>query len=112
MGITLAKLGILLFYLRIFTPGRDRIVAQAMIGVTACWWLAGLLGWLLACHPFRNRNQIDNCHAGLSFWTAVAAAHMVIEIIILLLPLPTVWELRLPLRKKLGLSVLFALGIL
>lgn len=86
-----------------------------MIGLTTSWWLASLLGFFFSCQPFSynwNSNQEGHCHDKLKFWTAVAAAHMVIEIIILLLPLPMVWKLQLPLRRKFGLSVLFALGIL
>ena len=114
-GITLAKLGILLFYLRIFVLRRDRIAAQALVGVTACWWLTGFVSFFSTCQPFSynwNSNQEGNCDARLNLWVSVAAAHMIIEIIILSLPLPMVWKLQLPLRRKLGISVLFALGIL
>lgn len=86
-----------------------------MMAVAACWWLAGLIAFIFSCQPFSynwNHDQEGDCDSKLNFWISVAVAHMGTEIMILLLPLPMVWTLQLPLRRKIGLSFLFALGIL
>jgi hypothetical protein len=38
--------------------------------------------------------------------------NMLLDIAILVLPLPTIWKLKLPTAQKVGLALIFSLGIL
>lgn len=38
--------------------------------------------------------------------------NMILDIAVLALPLPTIWKLKLPTAQKLGLAIIFSLGIL
>lgn len=112
---TLVQIGILLFYLRLFTFQRERIAAYVMMGVVACWWLGGVFGIVGICRPFSynwNQNQEGSCGPRIEFWLATAILHVVIDITILSLPLPTVWKLQVPLTTKMALSAMFCLGFL
>lgn len=42
---------------------------------------------------------------------AAAAINMVLDVVIVLLPLPIVWRLQMPTQRKLGITVTFALGL-
>lgn len=115
MSVALVKLGILLFYLRIFTMKRDRVATFIMMGVAVCWILSALLGAFFQCRPFSftwNQNQEGNCNARVSFWVAIGISHIVTDVLILLLPVHMVWKLQVPLNTKIGLYILFGLGSL
>jgi hypothetical protein len=45
------------------------------------------------------------------WWTDVAI-HITTELIILVLPMPFLWSLSLPLYRKIGVILLFALGLM
>ena len=51
----------------------------------------------------------DNMNASAS---AIAAVDVAIDLVLLGLPMPAVWNLQMPLRMKLALSAAFALGFL
>jgi hypothetical protein len=42
---------------------------------------------------------------------AAAAFNLVLDVVIVLLPLPIVWKLQMPMQKKTGIMVTFALGL-
>ena len=50
-----------------------------------------------------------NQNAGYS---AVSAIDIIIDVMIIILPLPQVWKLKVPVITKIALSFLFGLGLL
>jgi len=42
---------------------------------------------------------------------AAAAINMVLDVVIVLLPLPIVWKLQMPTQRKIGITITFALGL-
>lgn len=115
MSVGLVKLAILLSYLRIFNTKEDRVATHVMMGVAMCWMLSAVLGAFFQCRPFSyiwNQLQEGNCHARVGFWVAIGVSHLVIDVLILLLPVRMVWKLQVSLNTKIGLYVLFGLGLL
>lgn len=45
-------------------------------------------------------------------YTAMASADLIIDIIVILLPMPILWTLQLKTSKKLLLTAIFGLGVL
>lgn len=43
---------------------------------------------------------------------AAAAFNLVLDVLIVLLPVPIVWRLQLPKQKKVGITATFALGLM
>ncbi|KAI0206834.1 hypothetical protein F4808DRAFT_405488 [Astrocystis sublimbata] len=79
--------------------------------------MAFTIATLAACTPFAaNWDKVSypnyKCINISSFYTAQAVIGAVLDFAILLLPVPFVWSLRLPTRKKIGLSLLFSIGVL
>lgn len=113
VSIALVKIGILLFYLRIFNTKGDRLATFIMMGVAMCWMLSAVVGAFFQCRPFRamwNHSQEGSCNSQVRFWVAIGISHLVIDILILLLPVRMVWKLLVPLTTKIGLFILFGLG--
>jgi hypothetical protein len=114
----IVKASMCTFYLRL-TDGlnfRTRIhIGFAMILAT---WLAVLLSILFSCFPLSKNWQIypdpgNFCQPAISrvdiFVTVVL--NVVTDIYLLTIPIPMLWQSRLPPFKKAGLIVLFSGGI-
>lgn len=85
------------------------------MGVTVCWWLAAVVGAFSVCRPFSahwTSPPRESCGSMLDFWMAIAISHIVIDVMIISLPLPMVWKLQIKLPTKIGLSIIFTLGLL
>lgn len=46
------------------------------------------------------------------FYLAMGAMSLIEDVAILILPQPVIWQLHLDCRKKLGLAIVFSLGML
>ncbi|MCJ1264517.1 hypothetical protein MMC22_004389 [Lobaria immixta] len=115
VSVGLVKLGILLFYLRIFAVRQHRVATFIMMGVAMCWMLAAILGAFFQCRPLSyawNKLQEGNCDERVRFWVAIGISHIVTDVLILLLPVHMVWKLQVPSATKIGLFALFGLGSL
>lgn len=115
LSVALVKLGMLLFYLRLFIDKKDRLATFMMMGVAMCWMLFAMLGAFFQCRPFSyiwNNRQKGNCDTQIRFWVAIGISHIVIDILILLLPVRMVWKLQVSLTTKIGVYILFGLGSL
>lgn len=113
-----AKLSLLLLYHRIFSPDRwTRLFIYFGIGVIFIVYtitasiLVGLCiprkgeGWALALRSSRCRDTMVMTYVQGIF-------NIVSDFYVLVLPLPVVWKLQLPLRKKIGVSAVFMTGLL
>ncbi|KFZ14683.1 hypothetical protein V501_03119 [Pseudogymnoascus sp. VKM F-4519 (FW-2642)] len=110
---SLAKVSILLLYLRIFPAKRFRLVTNIALGWMVCRTLAFIGVLILQCIPVELSWDITvpgKC-ANSQVFVYVAAAFSIFEdFVIMLLP---VWELKdltLSGKKRMGLIFMFALG--
>lgn len=130
---TFIKLAILFQYLRLFsettvstnsTPYRlARRIAISMIFITAMWGLAFSLLAIFPCKPVSKNWNIYE-HGKCIGWGSKdprvfptmfighSATNMVLDVIVLLLPIPFLKTLRVVGKSKTGLITLFALGAL
>lgn len=117
VSVTLTKLSLLLFFLRIF-PSRTLLKIAWALGIfivlsNFCILIALAFqcvpfhgywtNWMYKTNPVKCINQFAalNVAAGLGIFHNVA---------ILALPLPTLWGLNLPWQRKLNLLVMFSVG--
>lgn len=114
---TLSRISILCFYLRVFPliilPALKRVIYVTMVVVVA----VGLsLGFALVfqCTPvsFVWDWWKDGAHGHCISIMAVALSHGVLSIVldiwIMLIPLPVIRKLHLPLKKKISVTIAFA----
>ncbi|KAL8935127.1 MAG: hypothetical protein Q9216_005577 [Gyalolechia sp. 2 TL-2023] len=120
IGVTFAKISLLLFLYRIFSVDRKFRIASWTIGVVLTLWsVISLLLKIFACRPVKasfdlhlyllpstvcpiKAYEITNWHGLCNILTDFA---------ILILPIPMVWKLHVTARKKIGLAAVFATGI-
>jgi hypothetical protein len=116
ISIASFRLSILLLYIELFAV--SRFFHWAAWGCTAlvCAFFVGSIATTLAlCQPVALNwdKSITNGHCGDEGTAELAAAafNVALDVVIVALPLPVVWKLRLPTHKKVGISITFGLGL-
>lgn len=115
------KKAILLPYLRLFVPQKvvNRFMwysARIILVVTGIYYIISTFITIFACsprevtwNPLITDAQCLNNNTGILI---TCLFNIVSDIIILIPPLRAVWKLRIPIRKKVAIMLLFAIGLL
>ncbi|KAI1773207.1 hypothetical protein F4818DRAFT_423571 [Hypoxylon cercidicola] len=114
-----AKAAILIEWIHVFVPLPNRNaffwICCAIIIVNTMLYVAAIIATQLACIPREklwfptisgtciNRKPLDEC---------VIVFNLAVDILILLLPQRVIWKLNLKGKQKIGISVIFSVGIL
>ncbi|TKA79218.1 hypothetical protein B0A55_03966 [Friedmanniomyces simplex] len=111
---TLNKTSILLLYKRTFgVVKRFRQAVYFMLCLTASYLIICILTSLLGCRPisyFWNKDQPGLCFNETQFFRWNGVANLLLDVVVLLLPMPMIWRLQLTIKQKLALSGIFLLG--
>ena len=114
-----AKLSLFLLYYRLFARHQwIRYLVYLGIGSAAAMYTAGMIVYGYLCLPRRGQSWIEaglssRCHKQFIMIGYVRGPFNVLsDLYLLLLPLPAVWQLHLPLRKRLGIAGIFLTGSL
>ncbi|KAL8891576.1 MAG: hypothetical protein Q9215_001440 [Flavoplaca cf. flavocitrina] len=120
VGLTLAKISLLLFLYRIFNVDRKFRIASWIIGaVLTLWTVISILLRTFACRPIKASFDLHLyilpstiCPIKVHEITHIhGICNILTDFAILILPIPMVWKLQATPRKKLGLAAVFATGI-
>lgn len=109
------KLSVLCFYIRVFVGERFRLATFATIGLVTVWSLANVLLLFLICRPFAANYDLTvqgTCGDRPTAFIAIGAFNIITDILILVLPIPTIWSLRAQRKMKIGLTVIFSFGLM
>ncbi|KAI0014477.1 hypothetical protein F4779DRAFT_624743 [Xylariaceae sp. FL0662B] len=118
LAVASVKISIIDFLLSIFAAQRRfRIAAYILLGITAGYGLSFGIVSLAGCRPFAANWDKESypdyyCINTSRFYIAQAAIGTTLDCLILLLPVPIVWNLALKTSKKIALTFLFTIGIL
>ena len=114
-AISVTRLSLLVFYHRLFPVRRFTIVAVIMGVILIAWWISFLFAIIFSCVPvgsFWDKSIVGDCVNEHTLSWGVTGSELVVNIILLVLPIPWLWDLRLALTKKLALIGVFLLGCL
>ncbi|GAB1201922.1 hypothetical protein APSETT445_000519 [Aspergillus pseudonomiae] len=116
--IFITKLSILLLYIRVFAPTKKSwmyIFIHGLLWFNAAFYLADTLLEIFACVP---REKIWNpdvhgyCVNVNAMILATAILNTISDFSLLILPIFSVWRLHMQNSQKLGISAIFAAGLL
>ena len=117
LGISFFKIALLISYLRLF-KGTNHTWYRRIVWITIFFVFAGHLGCALtlmfACRPVQkswNPDIAGKCLPNGPSFTAYAIVTIVSDVIVALIPIPVLLKLKVGLGKKLGLIVIFLLGL-
>ncbi|KAI9830791.1 MAG: hypothetical protein M1826_004425 [Phylliscum demangeonii] len=109
------KLSILMLYYRIFAPSRGtkRFITLIMT-VLLGFYTANMFVKIFLCSPRQriwDKSVPGHCANLAQLYLATAIVNVVSDFYILVLPLPSIWHLQIPLRRRLGLISVFSAGL-
>lgn len=84
-----------------------------MLGVVVAWTISYAFANLLTCHPITPLVESfygNDCINAIPMWLSVVISDLIVDVVILLMPVPLVLRLHLPLRQRLGVLGMFMLG--
>ncbi|KAJ6036769.1 hypothetical protein N7540_001048 [Penicillium herquei] len=113
-SICLPKISALFFYARVFNAKNRSLRIQLWIlgGLVAAWLLAAYLVSIWQCDPIArawNTSIPGKCVNKFAWYTATATISCVIDIWILVIPIPLIMRLNTSLRRRIYLLVAFCL---
>ncbi|CZR51597.1 uncharacterized protein PAC_01474 [Phialocephala subalpina] len=116
-GITLCliKSSIICFYFRIFGKTKSfRISAFVVLAFIICWALSVVLETFLLCRPVAynwDTSIKGTCGDRNTVYVSAGALNVITDFMVMSLPIPHILSLQLKLKKKLGLLLMFSLGL-
>ena len=114
MSLFFTKVSILLLYLRVLTHEYIRKISWWTLAFVVLYNVWGLGMYLTMCIPLQKMWDSDlegYCHPW-EVWWALTYLHLITDFVIFLIPIPVVVTMTVPLRQKIGLLVVFTLGLL
>ncbi|KAF2841338.1 hypothetical protein M501DRAFT_905721, partial [Patellaria atrata CBS 101060] len=111
--INVTKTSIIVQYLRIFFGKIFRIICYTILIILLAAMLYGVFGAIFLCNPPRKywiNDLPGHCSDAKTYWVASASINIIMDFVIWILPMPLISQLHLPLRHKVGLILVFALG--
>ncbi|KAH8722614.1 hypothetical protein GQ44DRAFT_774872 [Phaeosphaeriaceae sp. PMI808] len=115
-GNTFVRLSILDFFATVFRIKRFRTLVYVFEGLTVAYLVGCTITFFAICRPLRYNWEIgpktmQHCgNLNLKFLLS-SIFNLLLDISILVLPMPMLWTLQLNARKKIALTVVFGLGI-
>lgn len=112
--LALSKVSMLLFYRRVFTTTGMRRAVDIGLGLVAAWTIAFECAVIFLCTPvsfFWNRvGDQGTCGSFLGMITTLIATNALGDLVIMVMPIPTVWSLQMKKTEKIGIISSFALA--
>ena len=113
--LTLTKISALLLYQRIFTSRSPWFRYALWVGyaLAVLWWISAIIRVNLFCEPVDKYWQTKKpgfCRSSDDLYIGSAVPSVVIDLYILLLPIPQIWQLQLNKSKKLFISGVLICG--
>ncbi|KAL4899585.1 hypothetical protein BDW74DRAFT_171395 [Aspergillus multicolor] len=113
----LVKISMLFLYLRLFPNVLLRKAIFTSLAITALWALGSFFAQVFSCKPISFYwNQWDGEHEGrCSSHNALLLAHsiinIVLDILVIVLPMPVLVRLQMSIEKRVGMCLMFAVGL-
>ena len=113
---TSIKISIVHLYITIFRS--NKVFLKAAYGemiLVMAFGIAQILNFFLLCHPFAKNWDLllpGDCGDKNRSSIAVSACNVAIDLTIIILPMPMIWGLQMATRRKIELTIAFALGFM
>ncbi|KAI1173242.1 hypothetical protein F4777DRAFT_458345 [Nemania sp. FL0916] len=119
VALPLLKASILLEWTRLFVPRGTRNtfwwLCMTLVGIQLSFLVASVFALCFTCIPYQKIWDFTvpgHCIKKSDLEITSATIHFASDIIILILPQKVIWSLQMSLKKKLGVSFIFSLGVL
>ncbi|KAL3478697.1 hypothetical protein BJX99DRAFT_256347 [Aspergillus californicus] len=114
----LIKMSILFLWKRILSPIRSfQLFCWFMIGIVAAWSISFFFATLFQCGTHWHWNWapigffLTECTDTLNMLTVFCGTDLLTDFVIIFMPVPIIWRLRMSVRKKIAVTGMFMVGI-
>ena len=118
-ALVFSKTAILLDWVRLFSPqgirGTFWWIAHVLITLHTLFYTAAIVASVLHCVPIEATWYVwipGKCYNVKALRGASGCFNVVTDVAILVLPLRSIWSLRMSTRKRIGVSAIFSVGLL
>lgn len=102
----------LCFFLRVFPTTFMQLSSKLALGFVAMWVIAFLCACIFLCNPISAQWDGDgHCGAYMPMILSLIATNAVGDLIIMALPMHSIWSLQTRKADKIGITSCFALGL-
>lgn len=118
LTVNFAKLALFLLYFRIFaTNRRNKIAIHLGILANCCFYIGSSIILLVLCVPRSDESWLSpvyaaRCRQTTKMGIIQGVFGLLSDLYIFILPLPILWRLQMPLRRKLGITAIFLTGLM
>ena len=115
ISISLPKISALLFYARVFGT-QNKLFKYALLvthSLVVGWLISTVMVGVWLCDPVKKQwkpTTPGHCHPNAVLWLASAIPSVIIDLILLLLPLPMLWQLQMRKSRKILIMTVFVCG--
>ncbi|KAK2745164.1 hypothetical protein FQN55_006288 [Onygenales sp. PD_40] len=117
VSLPFAKCSILAFYLRLSQERVFRILVYLTIGFIASYATSGVLVIIFSCNPVAGSWDLDVAALKTTYcinrpinYLAQSSFNIFSDLVIILLPVRTIWGLHMPTTQRLSIIAIFACG--
>lgn len=85
-----------------------------LMGLVSAFWISIVITQSALCRPFSKiwlPEEAGRCGSLPKVVVATAACNLLLDAAIAALPVPIIWRLQMPLRRKISVSALLSLGV-
>ncbi|KAG8527122.1 uncharacterized protein KY384_008551 [Bacidia gigantensis] len=117
LALGFIKLSILFFYRRVFRGRIFDLLNWTLITLVVLWTLGFFLVQVFDCGTrfyvnWGRLSDLQKCLSSFKQLLACSISDVIIDIFILILPMPLIWMLHMPPQKKIAVTGIFLLGTL
>ena len=113
--VAIIRSSIILLYIRLFPTPSFRRTCYGILTLNGAFSIAAMLADCVICIPIAclwNQTACNSCSSQALLSILSATVSLLLDITVVLLPMPVLWGLQMPIKKKLVISGMFGLGIM
>ena len=111
----LIKLSVLVFFVVVISMPKVKYAVWVVIVLTSTIFIGVILQSTLLCQPFEytwNKAIDGSCGNERAGYMSIAIVELCNELAIVILPMPVVWQLAMPVKRKIAVSIVMGLGLM
>lgn len=118
VALSMTKIAMLLLYLKVFPGQTFRQVCYVLVAICLAYMPATALATTFNCTPVSYQwtgwtgETEGHCFSFNTFAWAQSSINILLDLIIILLPIPQLWRLNMGKKKRIQLVLMFSVGLL
>ncbi|KAL6709022.1 hypothetical protein ACN47E_002149 [Coniothyrium glycines] len=112
---TFIRISAILLFIRIFPLARFITLCWFVLALNLAYAIATYFAGFLMCQPITytwDASRLGgHCGNWRTFYLWHGTQNLVLDLIVVIMPMPLLWRLQLPSYKKVTLTIIFALGL-